>query len=43
MKKDITLNSKSQSKTEIETISEEDNLDEDVRVDSEPDIKRQRK
>ena len=43
MKKDITLNSKSQSKAEIETISEEDNLDEDLRVDSEPDIKRQRK
>jgi len=43
MKKDITLNSKSQSNIEIETISEEDNFDEDVRDDSEPEIKRQRK
>lgn len=43
MKKDTTLNSKSQSKTEIANKSLEDNLDEDLREESQPEIKRQRK
>lgn len=43
MKKDVSLNSKSQTKTEIANNCQEDNLDEDFSLVSEPEVKRQRK
>ena len=43
MKKDVSLNSKYQTKTEIANNCQEDNLDEDFSLVSEPEVKRQRK
>jgi hypothetical protein len=43
MKKDTTLNSKIQSKTEITNKAQEDNFEEELRVEPEPETKRQRK